>query len=444
MVSPTIRSPRVAVAPQYQREARTTRRPQHKFNLRTYAYDIQPFMIAPVLPGETLQNIMLQAQCWSDPLHTEMKNIGWWKEYYFFYVKHRDLAGFEVATDGLGKDLLDMFVTAESIASHQDADGNVYTYCSAGAVDFTLECVKRITEEYFRDEGEAWDESTNATTGLPKASRHVRGRRDWSARMTLDADYEDRRVDLDLDADGTIYANELEQAFMEWAAMRDAGLVDMDYEDWMRTYGSRSVLPNADRVDHHRPELIAEVVDFTYPTNTVEPSTGAPSVAVGWRTAKRSNSRKRFAEPGWIIGITIQRPKIYMKRQTGAIAGFMQTRNTWIPAILNDQMDVSHLQFAAGEGPVPTVGGVGTEAAYWMDLRDLLNHGDQFVNYAITGVKPAADMPYEALERKYAGDAFIDSLYATTGGLFREDGIVSLGILGHQRDVSKNLVLGQG
>jgi len=66
-----------------------------KFNLVTKPYQLQPFMIMPVLPGETLQNMMLQSQVWSDPLASGMKNIGWWCEYFFFYVKWRDLAGWE-------------------------------------------------------------------------------------------------------------------------------------------------------------------------------------------------------------------------------------------------------------------------------------------------------------------------------------------------------------
>ena len=70
MVSPTHLSPRVGVAPDYARTSRQTRRPQHRFNLKTKPYQIQPFCIAPVLPGETLTSAMLQTQSWSDPLAT--------------------------------------------------------------------------------------------------------------------------------------------------------------------------------------------------------------------------------------------------------------------------------------------------------------------------------------------------------------------------------------
>ena len=77
MVSPTKRSPRVGVAPAYAGRARASRRPQHRFNIRFKPYQLQPFMIAPVLPGESLKNLMLQTQVWSSPLvPMPMPNIG--------------------------------------------------------------------------------------------------------------------------------------------------------------------------------------------------------------------------------------------------------------------------------------------------------------------------------------------------------------------------------
>lgn len=445
MASPTARSPRVAMAPAYQRSDRVSRRPQHRFNLQTRPYELQPFMIAPVLPGETMKNLMLQTQAWSDPLKSGMKNIGWWKEYFFFYVKHRDLTGYEAATDGLGKDLMDMVVSNESLAAHQAGSANVATYCPVGGIDFLFEAVKRIAEEYFRDEGEAWDESTASVSGLPQVKIFGKGQSDWAEKLTLDADYEDRRQDLDLDGDGTIYANEVDLAYQEWAAQRDAGLVDMDYEDWMRTYGSQAVIGDPDRVDHHMPEDLAYAREFVYPTNTVEPSTGVPSVAVGWRIAKRMGKAYRFNEPGWVVGLTVARPKVYLGNQVGNIASFMQTRDSWLPAVLNDQMDVSHLQFAADSGPVPTIGGVGTEVSYWIDLRDLLNNGDQFVNYDISSSVPGMALPGTDGSRRYPDETSIDALFATAStGRIREDGLVSLSILGRQKQVGRNLVLGQG
>ena len=158
MVSPTERSPRVGVAPAYARTSRATRRPQHRFNLKTKPYQIQPLLIAPVLPGETLNGLMLQAQAWSDPLATGiLRNIGWWSEYFFFYVKHRDLPGWErdgVADPGLGGDLIDMIVNNTNLAAYAEAGNVAWTYTPKGGVDFLKNATYRIVEEYFRDQGD--------------------------------------------------------------------------------------------------------------------------------------------------------------------------------------------------------------------------------------------------------------------------------------------------
>jgi hypothetical protein len=53
--------------------------------------------IAPVLPGETMKNLLLQARVVSDPIKNPL--IGWWCEFYFFYVKHRDLDDRDVFTE---------------------------------------------------------------------------------------------------------------------------------------------------------------------------------------------------------------------------------------------------------------------------------------------------------------------------------------------------------
>lgn len=76
-----------AVVNQVQKQGRVTRKPVHNFNVETRPFQIQPVMIAPVLAGETLNNLLLQSRVVTMPLKNPL--IGWWKEYYFFYVKLR-------------------------------------------------------------------------------------------------------------------------------------------------------------------------------------------------------------------------------------------------------------------------------------------------------------------------------------------------------------------
>ena len=446
MVSPTKISARVGVAPDYARTNRVTRRPQHRFNLKTKPYQIQPFCIAPVLPGETLQSAMLQSQAWSDPLDSGvLRNIGWWNEQYLFYVKHRDLPGWErdeTIGAGLGSDLIDMIVNNTNLAAHKEVAKVNWTYTPKGGVDFLEAAVFRIVEEYFRDEGETAQSAV--IDNVPIAQIYGRGQNDWSMRLTLDADYEDRRTPLDVDEDGEIYVDEIERAYTEWAAAYDAGLIQMDYEDWMKTYGVKSAVPSVDRVDYHRPELLFYNREFTYPTNTVEPTTGVPATAVGWRTAKQFRKNWLFPEPGWIIGLTCKRPKVYLGAQEGSVASMMITRNAWLPAVLNDQLDVSHLNIIEGEGPLATLSDT-ANTGYWVDLRDLLNNGDQFTNWApVAGTAPFVSLPEVDGDRRYASAANAMSFFANKAdGRFLEDGVISFSIKGRQQPRGDNLILGR-
>ena len=441
MVSPAKLSPRVGVAPDYARTNRATRRPAHKFNLKVKPYQIQPFCVAPVLPGETLVSAMMQSQAWSDPLAAGvLRNIGWWNEYYLFYVKHRDLLGYErdeTIDAGIGSALIDMIVNNGNLAPYVTGADVPWTYTPKGGVDFVGAAVKRIVEEYFRDEGEL--SSVAQIDGVPIAQIYGRGQNDWSMRLTLAPDYEDRRQPLDVDGDGEIYVNEIERAYTEWAAAYDAGLIQMDYEDWMRTYGVQSTLPNIDRVDYHRPELLFYNREFSYPTNTVEPTTGVPATAVGWRTAKQFKKNWLFQEPGWIIGLTCKRPKVYLGTQKGSVASMMTSRNSWLPAVLNDQLDVSHLLVAEGFGPAQNL----TED-YYIDLRDLLNYGDQFVNWAPGAAAPFVPLPEPDGDRRYATAAAAMAFFTdNVNGRFLEDGVLSLVIKGRQQPRYDNLVLGK-
>lgn len=431
--------PQVQIAPAYAAEARSTRRPQHKFNLRTKPYQIQPFLLAPVLPGETLKNLMIQAQVWSDPLAAGMRNIGWWCEYFFFYVKHRDLDGWE-STGGLGHDLAAMMLNpAYDMTAHKTSAHAVKTYAFKGSIDYTKACLERVVSEYFRDEGE--DHNVASLDGLPLARIYGKGASDWAEKITLDANYTDRRVELDQDDDGDITLDEVSRAYGEWAALHDAGLVQMDYQDYLRTYGIASRQPEASPV-HHRPEDIAHIREFTYPTNTVDPVTGAPSTAVGWRVANRLDKRIMMTEPGFLVGYNVIRPKVYLRPQKGSIAGSMTDVLSWLPALLHNEHDVSHKLFPAADGPLPAL--FTDPGGYWIDLRDLLLHGDQFVNYDPGAAVPFVALPDATGQRRYAAEADIKAMFATpASGDFEQDGLLSLSIIGRQKERSKNLVLGR-
>lgn len=437
--SPTKTNVRVAPAPAA-RLPRVGRRPQHPFNLITKPYQIQPFFIAPVLPGETLKNMMLQSQVWSDPLAAGMKNVGWWCEYNVFYVSHQHLRGWDDnGGTGLAQELADMFVSNGNLDSFRDMDGNAWSYCYPGAVDYVFECTKRIVDEYFRDEGENWDDQL--LDGVPLAKIYSKGRSDGFERLTLNTAYVDRSEPLPETWD------DAELSWLEWASLRDGGQIDMDYDDWMRTYGSNTHRVE-EAVQRHRPEDIAYLREFTYPNNTVEPTTGVPATAVGWRIGRRLDKRVFFREPGWIVGFNTIKPKVYLANQQGTVTGAMQSRATWLPPVLGGKEDQGHIQFTDSTGPLAGIMDAGN-VPYWLDIKDLLNNGEQFVNYAtpaagVTGV-PFVELPLASGQRRYAAATEIMAMFAdTTNGRLRQDGMVSLSIMGRAQQPNRSLALGQG
>jgi len=430
--------PRVLMAPQYAAEKRTTRRPQHRFNIRFKPYEIQPIMLAPVLPGETLTQMMLQSQTWSDPLAGSMKNIGWWLQYNFFYVRHRDLPA-DVRLL-LAQMLLE---PGTSMAALKAGAQSWKHYTFNGGMDWTRMCLEHIVSEYFRDEGEDWDEAVSED-GLPLAQIYGRGQSDGVEKLTPDFMYEDQRLDL-IDAEGKLYANEMSTMMGHWAAMRDAGLTDMDYQDFMKTYGA-TVREDEESPNLHTAEDLWSLREFTYPTNTVEPTTGVPAVAAGWRVQKAGGKRVFCDEPGFVFGVCYARPKVYMKNLKGSLAGLMGDVRTWLPALLHEQPTLGHVKSDYAGGPIPSIikDEVPANDDYWLDLRDLFIHGDQFVNYDPASAVPFLALPSATANRRYAAQAEIKSFFsAPTTGKFEADGLISLSVLGRQRSSQPGLVLAQ-
>lgn len=408
---------------------RVTRSPQHSFNLRTRPFAISPFMIAPVMPGETLKRFLMQARVVSDPVANPL--IGWWKEYYWFYVKHRDLDD----RDELTQMMLDPAWTIADV----DSTTAVPQYYFAGnatvpQIDWVGKCLKRVVEEYFRAEGESWNNYT--IDGLPAAAVN---RNDWFDSVNdVGTAYPDVAVDGadGSAADDAITASEVDAAMRQWQFQRLQGLTEMTYEDWLATYGVHTP-----KVEVHRPELLRYVRDWTYPTNTVDPATGAPSSAMSWSFAESSEKSRYFAEPGFILGVTVARPKLYFGKQRGAGVALLQDWATWLPAAWTNDRAISLRQVAANAGIVKDAA-----AAFTVDVRDLFLYGDQFLNYVLgtgtpdvltTGVN-AVSMPGTDLRARYPANlAEVQGVFAgsTDATRFvREDGLCTLHVLGRQVD----------
>lgn len=390
---------------------RKGRYPVHNFLVEHKPWQIQPFMIAPVMAGETLKNINLQGRVISDPLKVGHGNIfPWWCEHYFFYVKARQLPireAFEA-----------MMLEGTDLSAHYSA-ADAATYHQGDAVNFTKLCLDFIVEEGgFRNDGEAADVAT--IDGLPAAAA-IRHGENWADSLMADGTV-DPANNLQNPHDGTVLAEYVEQ----YERMRAMRLIDMDFEDWLETYGVN--IPSAKLTE--KPELIRRTSNWAYPSNTIDPDTGTPTGAASWSISERADKDRFFHEPGWIVGVTVVRPKVYMGNQKGSAATMMDDAFTWLPRMLADQPHVSVKEFVGGSES-PTGPLRNQTNGYWVDLRDLFLYGDQFIRVAAeSGYQPA--LPTAAGEKRFPTLAMANALFQDAGGgIVRQEGVARFAILGH-------------
>jgi len=404
------------------RKARVPRRPAHTFNLVQYPYEITPFMIAPVLAGETMKNLLLQCRTVSTAMENRL--IGAHLEHYFFYVKLRDLGD----ADDLVAMLMDTGSAAET-AVNKASGTSVYKYVRSGAPDFVNMCLTSVVNAYFRDEGDTASH-VGSVTGLPMAMY-------TNKRGILDSLIADADMPTDTVVDTTAFPD-FEQEQNAWAFMRQMGLTELSFEDYLGTFGVRS-----DDKAESRPEVIRMVKNWTYPTNTLD-GDGTINSQCSWSVAERADKDRFFKEPGFIFGATIARPKVYLGLQDQASVSLLGSAFSWLPAMMKDTPFTSLVK-ELGNSPavpfksadIPAGGELDEDLNYWFDVRDLFLYGDQFVNRT-QGAAVNNSIVTEDLTdfhgKKYPSSASLQLIGKSDTLTYESDGIVSLNILGTQVD----------
>lgn len=407
---------------------RRTRSPAHPFNLSYRPWQIQPFFIAPVLPGETMQEVTVQARTVTDPIQNGL--IGWWLEHYVFYVKLRDLYARDKFTE--------MLLKPEADLSSLDAATDVKYYHQNGAglaINWAKLCTEVVVDNYFRNEGEVAGDYT--LNGMYTASVNINNALDSAinaAALEAAANVDQNLVSTTAgqgDATTAVWTSEIAKAMREWEFARMNKVTDMTFEDWCAQFGV--AMPQQ---DVFAPELVRYSKEWTYPTNTVEPTTGVPKSACSWAVAFQGNKHRFFKEPGFLIGLTVVRPKIYFTNLDSSFSMLMKDAYSWLPPSLAADPYSSFLKVAASDPPLDANTG-----AYYVDIKDLLLHGDQFVNYAMgTAGRNHVALPNAALTNKrYPASTDADAMFVDTTagvGAVKSDGIVNLRILGRQVETS--------
>ncbi len=401
---------------------RIGRYPKHSFNIESKPFAVVPFGIAPVLPGETITSLFMESRVITDPIKNAI--TGWKKDYFFFYVPATTLFADPTLIRNMFTDLDDNVLLAGALV----ADNKPY-YTAKGGQPFLELALRQIVNTYFRDEGETY---ANRPTigGYPVAQIRENS---WMDSL-LDKDLVPDQAALDAASD----TGDLERLLTAFETLRAMGLTDISWDEYLQSFGIAA--PTLE--DLKKPALLFHTNDFQYPSNTVNPANGTPSSAVSWVFRQGENKkRKFFKEPGFIVGCTVTRPKIFFQGLAGSMAAHLDRAWDWLPELLIDLPAHSLKKFEAGTGPL---GDRATDTdAYFADMRDLFTHGDQFTNRNTFDANMISDgsafnginLPAQDLNWRYPTEAQANSFFATsTASQIREDGYFSLSIQGKQRD----------
>jgi len=415
-------SSRSLLAPFYKQNRRQLRSPKHTFNIQARPYAITPFLIAPVLPGETLKKASIQFRAVSDPIVNPL--MGWWLHHYLFYVP--------VSAFAASADFQAMFVDPDrSLASYQTA-ADVEWYHGLNGVEFTKLGVRAIVDTYFRSEGEVYSDYTIGNMYAAQIKQET-----WmNSALLTDNQAVDMAPNIDLDASGTITPEEVRRALMMWQFQMANNMTDMSFEDYCAMHGVRLPTQETTKV----PELIREWTEWTYPTNTIDPTNGTPRSAVSWAGNGSADKDRYFKEPGFIIGVQVPRAKVYLKNVDGSATEYLQTALNWLPSIMADDAASSLRRETATTGPLQTLV-TDTDGYYW-DCKDLFVYGDQFLNMALTATdRNIVALPAAAslANMRYPSSTDVDAFFVNAAGGYKyvkTDGVVDLHIMGRTWDTT--------
>lgn len=396
-----------------ERQRRHSRRPTHTFNITNHPWRITPFLIAPVLPGESLVSGRLQLRAITNPVINRFQ--GWWLEHHFFYVAMRDMDGRDDFTAALLEPGYDL-------SAYEAGADQTNNYNHDGGMTWLDQAYEVIVREYFRTEEEGY---THTPGGLAYAK--VGTAPGWlSSGVSVNELGDEADLDVDLDADATITAGEVDKAMALYQFKRMQGLTQMSYEDYLVAAGVREKT-----ADLHIPELLRSSRAWQMPTAAIDPTDGSAVSSVKWEIRETFTRKRFFDEPGFIIGLSVLRPKIYFSNINGGLVGELKDALDWVPQMLNEYAEAGKKRFTAGTGPMP-----GLTDDYEVDLRDLFFYGDQFINRTATNISVGA-LPTATFDKLYGTDAMGYALFVGGDGYDRafSDGLVSLNIMTHLKQL---------
>lgn len=384
---------------------RVTRTPNFPISGGMSLMGLYPWMYHPVLPGETLKMISAKATVVSPPLAGPL--TGAWLETFNFYVRLTDI----------DQELGEMFIGGTTSSQYTRGADNNANFVKAGERNWCALAMQQIYRHFFLDEGEA-DRTLSHGVFETKLIKS-----DWAESQVKLSDYDGA------DALAT-EVDELTPQVQAFMAMRQMGMSEMSYDEYLKMYGVRTVT-----VEEGKPEMLSYRRYFTKPSNVLDPATGAPTGAWYWNVDEKNDKPKMFKEPGFVISCAVVRPKVFDSVQVSSVCGSMWGFEDWFPVYTLDDPAAGIVKETLDDMSFLSLTGT-TE--YYRDRRDLLYHGEQFNNRLQNHTVPEdASRVAGATDQDLRGMYLVDdtNLFASAGPTITDyDGIVSLNIAGHIQD----------
>ena len=392
-----------------QSKSRVNRNPNFPLQGGLKAMGLYPIAMHPVLPGESLKSLSCKTTVVSAPTKSPLS--GAWLERFDFYVRLTDI----------DRTLADMFIgQLNDPTGFQASVDRPQYFTKAGQIDYCYLATKRVVEHYFKDEGQPDRFLTGTDIFETKLIRQ-----DFSESMIKATDVPAPTVSTD--------ADEIAPEHQAFLMMRQMGMQNLSYDEYLRTYGVRSV-----NVEEGKPELLHYRRYFSQPSNVIDPTTGAPTGAFYWKVDEKADKPKLFKEPGFVISYMCFKPKVYDTGQVSSVsasmwgfADFMPSYTLPDPAAGIEKVSLDNMPFFSATGT----------DEYYIDRRDLLSHGEQFSNglgrlgQSSANLRDFSGTEWEARGQYLPSDAgvFADSVDAADR-LCDYEGLLTMNIAGHIQD----------
>ena len=402
-----------------QLRSRVNRRPNFPMLGTLRPFGLYPLMFHPVLPGETLQSYSAKFRLLSQPINNPM--VGAWAEMWLVYVKLTDI----------DPALSEMFIS-ETFATtgYTRAAASEALFTAAGQIDWVGMALNKFHADYMLNQGE-----TAKTLGDVPLMR--RKSMDWMQNLMFTP-----ATGVDVNA----LPSDPDAQLTGFDMMNMMGMSELTYEQYLTSYGVSSArLPNG------QCEILRYAPSWTLPTNHVDPATGSPSSAWSWSVDMKADKPKMFAEPGFIMLVASVRPKVYDVRKVASFAGNLWGFADWFP-VYNLTDPAGGIRELKSDDLIwhPTIRGGLTLLSMLYDHRDLLSHGETFINDTVnvpytTPAGPAAaalagtESP-EDLRGEYLSSTEIDALFkgaAAPAQRLYYEGMANAVISGHIKDTTR-------